>query len=189
VIGYVTFIDSTGLAGSIQAEDGKRSARRTLRNVSLHDISAVCFPAYPQGTSVDARSADYSAKTIPAPAGDLTRRFAGESEDEYLRRRALHIRCEIFQQAERYRVVNKRTRQLTTWEDPDMEVEPVFTESDTVIDERHRDRAREIERIVRGDLVTLAEQARRETERDAEERRKREVSARANAWRRGGAII
>ena len=29
---------------------------RTLRNVSLFDVSPVCFPAYPQGTTVAARS-------------------------------------------------------------------------------------------------------------------------------------
>jgi HK97 family phage prohead protease len=153
-------------------ENGKRSARRTLRNVSLHDISAVCYPAYPQGTSVDARSVDYAARTPAAPSGDLTRRFAGESEDEYLRRRALQIRCEIFQQAERFRLVNRRTHQLTTIEDPEGEFEPVFTESDAVIDERHRNRAKEIEAIVRADLATLAEQARQETERENERRLK-----------------
>jgi HK97 family phage prohead protease len=169
-------------------ENGKRSARRSLKNVTLMDVSAVAYPAYDGGvTSVNARSADYAAKKTPsAPSGDLTRRFVGESEDQYLKRRALHIRCEIFQQAERFRLVNRRTHQLTTIEDPEGEFEPVFSESDQVIDERHRNRAREIEAIVRGDLATLAEQARQETASE-NERRLKSGGFKPDHVRRGGA--
>lgn len=42
-------------------ENGQRFIRRTLRNVNLHDVSAVTYPAYDKGTSVSARSADYTA--------------------------------------------------------------------------------------------------------------------------------
>ena len=158
-------------------ENGKRSARRSLKNVTLMDVSAVAYPAYSGNvTSVGARSADYAAKTATktptAPSGDLTRRFAGESEDEYLRRRALQIRCEIFRQANSFRCVNKRTGKPTSWEDPEMEVEPVFTESDAVIDEHHRARAKELEAICRADMAALAEIQRQETERENEMRQK-----------------
>lgn len=37
-------------------EEGKRCTIRTLRSVDLFDVSAVIFPAYPTGTSVQARS-------------------------------------------------------------------------------------------------------------------------------------
>jgi HK97 family phage prohead protease len=41
-----------------------KPAQRTLRNVSLQDVSAVCYPAYPQGTAVGARKKpDYVANT------------------------------------------------------------------------------------------------------------------------------
>jgi HK97 family phage prohead protease len=37
-------------------ENGQRCQLRTLRDVDLIDCSVVCYPAYPQGTQVDARS-------------------------------------------------------------------------------------------------------------------------------------
>ena len=44
-------------------ENGVRFARRTLRNVTLMDVSAVCNPAYENATSVSARSLpQYGAK-------------------------------------------------------------------------------------------------------------------------------
>jgi uncharacterized protein len=58
---------------------------RTLRSVTLLDVSAVTYPAYPEGTSVSTRSrmTDY---VIPA---------ANLAADEYLRRRHALIGAEI----------------------------------------------------------------------------------------------
>jgi uncharacterized protein len=44
-------------------DKGQRFVRRTLTNVTLHDCSIVCTPAYPGSTSVGARSA---AVIVPA---------------------------------------------------------------------------------------------------------------------------
>ncbi len=48
------------------AENGARFIRRTLRNVNLHDVSCVTYPAYPQGTAVAARAADYTLSSSDA---------------------------------------------------------------------------------------------------------------------------
>jgi HK97 family phage prohead protease len=47
-------------------ERGQRVKLRTLRDVTLMDVSCVTYPAYPQGTSVDARSADYHVRSTAA---------------------------------------------------------------------------------------------------------------------------
>src|SRR5579871_1742059 len=48
------------------AQDGVRFIRRTLRNVKLHDVSCVTYPAYDKGTNVNARSADYTLSVSDA---------------------------------------------------------------------------------------------------------------------------
>ncbi len=60
-------------SGSVLDSDGNSCVLRILRNVSLIDVSAVVYPAYPNGTAVGARSkADY------APGDELRRNRVAE---------------------------------------------------------------------------------------------------------------
>ena len=118
---------------------------------------------------------DYEAR----PANE---RRANETEDAYNKRRAQKIREEIFRTATRFRVINKRTRQLTTWEDPDCTFEPVFEDED----ERNRRRAAEIEKLVRQDEATL-DAMKREEDAAAEDRLKNSGGFKASHVRAGGA--
>lgn len=76
-----------------QVSDGKggRFVQRTLKDVNLFDVAVVTYPAYPNGTSVQARSSNYS---IPRVIADATIPTMKE-----LRKKALRQRCEIFRAA------------------------------------------------------------------------------------------
>jgi HK97 family phage prohead protease len=47
---------------------GRAFSRRTVSDLNLFDVSVVTFPAYPNGTRVQARSANYSPVRLAAPS-------------------------------------------------------------------------------------------------------------------------
>jgi HK97 family phage prohead protease len=65
---------------------GKKFVRRTIREVNLMDVSAVTYPAYsaPGATSVQARSADYTA-TSAAAFDAMAKRKAQKLKEEIFR--------------------------------------------------------------------------------------------------------
>jgi HK97 family phage prohead protease len=60
-------------------ETGQRCLKRTLRNVTLHDVSVVTHPAYPQ-TSVDARAAGTAPAASVAEIAVVTMRFNQQTD-------------------------------------------------------------------------------------------------------------
>jgi len=52
----------------MDATTGRSYSRRTVKDLNLFDISVVTFPAYPNGTRVQARSANYSPVRLAAPS-------------------------------------------------------------------------------------------------------------------------
>lgn len=86
-------------------ENGRSIVRRTIKRAMLADVAPVAAPAYPQGTSVSARAADYSVlasvpRTVPATAAEMRVRIAAfDARQKSLRvQRHLEVRrllCEI----------------------------------------------------------------------------------------------
>lgn len=56
-------------------ENGKRFARRSVRNCDLIDVSAVTYPAYDKGTGVSARSADYVNQAVGQWRAEMRRKL------------------------------------------------------------------------------------------------------------------
>jgi HK97 family phage prohead protease len=190
--------------------NGVRCKVRNIRKANIFDVSVVTAPFYGKGaTQVVARSA---SKKRSAAREELCRisRATGKSFEQILeerrldkahRERADRIRCEIFQTAPGIKVVNRRTGRLTYWEDPEADFVPDYDKCPPeMTDLQLRMLAEAIGAQIRLDNARFAEEERRkaaeqerikreETEREANERRQKEASARANAWRRGGAII
>lgn len=62
-------------------ENGRSIVRRTIKRALLADVAPVAAPAYPQGTSVSARAADYSVpvvapRTVPTTAAEMRAQIA-----------------------------------------------------------------------------------------------------------------
>jgi HK97 family phage prohead protease len=181
---------------------------RNIRKAQLFDVSVVTSPFYGKGaTAVVARSA---SKKRSAAREELCRisRATGQPFEQILeerrldkahRERANRIRCEIFQQAPGFKIVNQRTGRLTTWEDEEMTVVPDYDKTPPeMTDLQLRMLAEAIGAQIRLDNARFAEEERRkaaeqewikreEVEREKEEQRKREFNARVNHIRRGGA--
>jgi HK97 family phage prohead protease len=86
-----SFAFSVPDGGDVWAEmNDRRGPLRTLRNITLHDVSVVTYPAYQQGTSVAARNTDADDAARIARA----QRQAQEI-DAYNRRRAAELGVQI----------------------------------------------------------------------------------------------
>jgi HK97 family phage prohead protease len=100
-------------------ENGQRFHRRTLRDVDLFDISVVCDPAYAQGTSVQARSADYRF-TVPQrrPVGDswAAERAALAALDAKFATDRLKAKESAFQRAVQYREIKNARGEVIDFE-------------------------------------------------------------------------
>jgi|SRR5579863_482995 len=150
-------IDQCSFAFSVEDEDGEDFTqekdergnlfnKRTLRDVNLHDVSAVTYPAYPEGTHVGARS-------LQSTPNYRLARWAAATPPSDLRRMheiADQQRCEIFR----------------SWP---YGFRAVFSEDGTrcirfdlqspeEFDVRARQRATEIGREVRSDLAPLLDE-------------------------------
>ena len=121
-------------------EKGQRFNRRMLKDVNIMEISITAFPAYPDGTSVSARSAaNYAFPDGPAL-------------DAYHRRRAAEIEAEILRNALGFHITS------------DLRVLPMTqAEVDQRTDARNRIRAAEIaQEIIRDQARAEIEAAKRQ---------------------------
>jgi HK97 family phage prohead protease len=89
---------------NVKDASGRSFSRRTVTDLRLFDVSVVTFPAYPNGTRVQARSANYSPARVAVTVANWAdlRSLAA--------RQAQEIRLEACKTAYRFlKVVDKRT--------------------------------------------------------------------------------
>lgn len=118
-------------------ERGQRFIRRTIRDCDLLDVSCVTNPAYDSGTTVSARSADY------------TPTVSSSAFDSEAKRRAQEIKEEIFRSADAFIIPEYVEGQ--PWE-----VTPVFftpAEREAHLDAQLRAKADEIGEQIRRELM------------------------------------
>jgi HK97 family phage prohead protease len=67
-------------------DEGNRCLIRTVRSCRLFDVSAVVLPAYPQGTSLEARSTNYSVRLASATEQEAEKKIWRAAFDLQMRR-------------------------------------------------------------------------------------------------------
>ena len=109
---------------------------RTLTDVDLFDVSVVTNPAYPTGTTVQARSEVRSVDYVV----DRWRASTPQNEWAELRKKAAEQEIEILREAPGDRIT------------PDLRVVPMTqTEVDAYVDARNQVRLQEVEKLIRQD--------------------------------------